>query len=518
MTSQSDQNNAKHWVSKIRNADKYYNPEKKRVVPPEDFQVNYRFIPQSTRILPSPCHTQFKQKDREGLIAYLKQDITLPDTVSGRILYELQMKSPLLAGSDPDQVIVHPVKLGDDYVLPGRALRGMLRSVLKIITAGEFGLVNCPDEKMGEGLSASVEANNFRRGYLKDSYADLDNQQWENDNQLDWTDAMLGLVDTETTKPSNSKQTSEAETLLSRVKIGFARLADTTSVELWPEENNPIRMPGAQPHPTYGPHYLAHTDESHSTPPTYCTADDNGRWTRNEKVEFAGRKRYPIVNITPDQFEAMFDNNLGRKDGDHWTYLRVIRPKIETTDKQANFIEAKFEGHIDFENLLPCELGALLWALSLGDENAFRGTGRYRHSLGHLKYYFLGQLAPANIKLELYDEVCSLKGTSDSDIDIDIDIEYFLKAYTDSSGYTETVDNAIDSLLICCDPNERKITKDSDWDKLKSNYGLARPPSTKVRPNYPAFQQLRTGNGNKLTDAQESIKKIIAAKGGLLRL
>lgn len=82
-----------------------------------------------------------------------------------------------------------------------------------------------------------------------------------------------------------------------------------------------------------------------------------------DQDRLAGWKRYPVQ----EQFAERLHETLQDK---------------TNIQSQLNLVSsgAEFKGRIQFHNLLPNELGALLWALSFGDSQL---TGRYCHSIGH---------------------------------------------------------------------------------------------------------------------------------------
>ena len=116
------------------------------------------------------------------------------------------------------------------------------------------------------------------------------------------------------------------------------------------------------PRPSFYPNYLVQPSQGKP----YKTLDDTNS-------ELRGWKRYPV----PADKTAINPNEPIR--GDHG-------PKMGA----ATFFKplpagTKFDGEISFHNLRPWELGALLWAIGLGQKQAEQHASTLRHSLGMAK-------------------------------------------------------------------------------------------------------------------------------------
>ncbi len=122
------------------------------------------------------------------------------------------------------------------------------------------------------------------------------------------------------------------------------------------------------PKASYFPNYICQAQSS----PQGDRLRENGQYTTlmSEEARVRGWKRYPVrgshklQDLTPDQ----------QKNRDIQTQLNPLPAGT------------RFEARIRFHNLLPEELGALVWALNWG------GGDRYRHSLGMGKPFGMGQV------------------------------------------------------------------------------------------------------------------------------
>lgn len=176
---------------------------------------------------------------------------------------------------------------------------------------------------------------------------------------LDLVEAMFGWAseDTDDHQPLKTRPPRE-RAVRSRVKFGFAK-ADKIRDGTYKQT-----LPGIAPRPSFFPFYLT-GPEGASHPMHFDNPD----------ARLAGRKRYPARN-------------------------RVPVPPPEVGDRQSSVCTFLNKGHrftsqIRVHNLHPVELGALVWALTLGQLTADAG---FRHMLGRGKAYGFGQ-----VKVEITD-------------------------------------------------------------------------------------------------------------------
>jgi CRISPR-associated protein (TIGR03986 family) len=125
----------------------------------------------------------------------------------------------------------------------------------------------------------------------------------------------------------------------------------------------------SSPKPSFFPAYLEQGErETIPKGQTYMTWDGDGQEKKGNRARIRGWKRYllrPDVAVPPP-------------------------PENSTPQVQVKLFPlvkgARFRGRVVFHNLRPVELGALLWAMTLG------GTEGARHSLGMGKPFGLGQV------------------------------------------------------------------------------------------------------------------------------
>ncbi|MCK9220718.1 MAG: TIGR03986 family CRISPR-associated RAMP protein [Bacteroidales bacterium] len=119
----------------------------------------------------------------------------------------------------------------------------------------------------------------------------------------------------------------------------------------------------AEPKPTSGELYLKQD------------GDILVNWSSNEGIKIAGTKEYWHKNTGSD----LWEDKKEKETKSHSGYLKALKP------------HSKFKGRIRFENLTDKELGALLFALDLGEG--------YCHKIGMGKPYGLGTI---NVSVKLH--------------------------------------------------------------------------------------------------------------------
>lgn len=92
----------------------------------------FRFVTLAESPVPAPAS-----------VRSARNHLPIPGGVSGSITVEWAAETPLLVGDvDERTKVASPVKLGDDYVLPGASLRGMVRATMEIVCRAKLGSVN----------------------------------------------------------------------------------------------------------------------------------------------------------------------------------------------------------------------------------------------------------------------------------------------------------------------------------------------------------------------------------------
>lgn len=182
--------------------------------------------------------------------------------------------------------------------------------------------------------------------------------------RLDFCQALFGHVPDEAAEGSHPVPSKRAW----RSRLFFSQaLVDDPSV-VHHEEVTGVAM---APKPSFHPFYLRRPDGA--------AGDAPFDWS-NEAMQLAGRKRYVPRDAArwpqpePEPADRQHDAPASRM-----TFIGNRAPDQPLT----------FTGRIRFHNLLPVELGALVWALTLGEHGA--GTRKRRHMLGRGKVHGYGQ-------------------------------------------------------------------------------------------------------------------------------
>jgi CRISPR-associated protein (TIGR03986 family) len=156
--------------------------------------------------------------------------------------------------------------------------------------------------------------------------------------------------------------------LKGRVSLGNAPVEPVNGESPCPERHGPTILNG--PKPTYYPNYIRQQTDADGRLASrdYATCI---RANAADRPEIRGQKRYPVRPVaavqplTPEQAQGS------------QAVATILHPLPAGT---------RFSGRILFHNLRPFELGALIWALTWGNND------RLRHSLGMGKPFGLGQV------------------------------------------------------------------------------------------------------------------------------
>jgi CRISPR-associated protein (TIGR03986 family) len=211
---------------------------------------------------------------------------------------------------------------------------------------------------------------------------------------LDWSDALFGRVserqqqaaeegDDAAPRAGGPPNTGNLPSLKSRLRFHFAKAEGATPL-------CEIKVVQGAPKASYDPFYLSRMKLDLYEQ----KADDRGEDRRelvqatwdSANAELNGHKRYPACMTASNSYRG------------------------NATDAQANMANTvqplesgcTFKVVIDFHNLHPLELGAVLWSLCFGDRSVLAGSGetsRYRHVAGRLRNKGFGRLRPASLRL-----------------------------------------------------------------------------------------------------------------------
>ena len=183
---------------------------------------------------------------------------------------------------------------------------------------------------------------------------------------MDWADALFGMAAEEKGEHSDGWQ--------GRLSFDFA-LANSAKEAC--VDNEAYKVLQGQPKASFDPFYLKKMDACVEKPAS---------WADKSNAMLSGYKRYPACReVDLPKPEDLSNVSLNKVES-------LVRPLKKG---------AIYKAAIDFHNLHPLELGALLWAISFGDPAVFNEDGKtsYRHVAGRLRNKGLGRLRPANVKL-----------------------------------------------------------------------------------------------------------------------
>lgn len=171
------------------------------------------------------------------------------------------------------------------------------------------------------------------------------------DKSLDMADLIFGCMADNSGSP-NENQSENHSGLKGRVNISMAQATEDA-----PETRFTEKMVLSSPKPGFYPSYIRQENENQ-----WRTLFDKG-------VKLAGWKRYKLK--------------------DYSKFVQQMTIRTEKPFVKLEYVPAgtQFTGTIRLHNLLPVELGALLWAIDFGDPDKFF------HSLGMGKPFGLGQVS-----------------------------------------------------------------------------------------------------------------------------
>ncbi len=191
---------------------------------------------------------------------------------------------------------------------------------------------------------------------------DYTNENHRKASGYDLADLLFGKIN-----PDKDK-----ENLKSRVSFGLATLIGKAEVD---QENYKETILNG-PKPTYFPNYIRQeTKES-----TKEIASKQYRTYMQKDSEIRGWKYYPVRRWQEVHVQAIKTQFRNKKKDNKKVKVKLLPLKKGTS----------FKSTIRFHNLLPKELGALLWTLKWGNDD------RLRHNLGMAKGFGFGQ-----VKLEI---------------------------------------------------------------------------------------------------------------------
>ena len=199
----------------------------------------------------------------------------------------------------------------------------------------------------------------------------IPNTQKPLNKELDWADALFGYAE-------EGKAQDGEQALQGRLSFDFARI-DNAEEACAPDEAFVVTQ--GQPKASFDPFYLKKKKASGGP----------AVWAKRDNAQLSGYKRYPACRPLdmPSKAKKLREYDLKSVES-------FVRPLKKGAVCRAS---------VEFHNLHPLELGALLWALSFGDPAVFTGgETRFRHVAGRLRNRGLGRLRPANARLAMLEQ------------------------------------------------------------------------------------------------------------------
>lgn len=311
-----------------------------------------------------------------------------------------------------------------------------------------FYLLGADNKPESFGLSQT-----YRLAYKKSLHDAIKNTSENHfSEEMDLAECIFGKISRDSNKPENS--------LRGRVQFEDATTASKPV-------DKPVKLILSNPKPSYYPTYIK--QESNKT--DYKTLMD-------KDVELSGWKRYPVKNTTTSS--EIGENN-----------------RIVSSFKPLS-AGSTFTGKVHFHNLKKEELGALLWAITWGEDKELS------HSVGMGKPYGYGQIKAEITKLSYLENIW----ITDSEEKIDND-------------YKDCTDDKVSSLITSwiksfTDEMEKEykvLMKDeaptADWEnsvQLKELKAMANPKNAE-RENW-NLEYMSTGILEPASKEGEKDKKI----------
>jgi|GEM_PF-2213788 len=244
----------------------------------------------------------------------------------------------------------------------GLDLFGKVRSsyVAQVATPSTYGLPVLARNSNDLGTDPTLSITPFLSKTYKNSIHDLLARAQTDpgnpgEDALDFIEALFGWAPTDEARNDPHKRKARERAWRSRVRFGFA-----TSIQQVHSSHETVvpEFVLVSPRPSFYPYYLR-PEEGATHPLDYD----------NDKVTLSGRKRYPARNGT--------------------------KPPTPATERMGNnlaFLKKgiTFTSEIRLHNVLPEELGAIVWAITLGQHGG--QDHELRHMIGRAKSYGHGQV------------------------------------------------------------------------------------------------------------------------------
>ncbi|MGY3436799.1 MULTISPECIES: RAMP superfamily CRISPR-associated protein [unclassified Marinovum] len=283
-------------------------------------------------------------------------DEPLEAGVSGHVDVSWLFDTPMLIGATKDRNgITGPIKMGQTYLLPGPTIRGNLRAYLAAITNSR--LQNLDDVKpkyaSKDPISLQKKIDEFRKNKAHNPAHDATYTP-------DFVEALFGFIH-EAEGVESNPNLHQALHLKSRLSFEPAYLVN---------EHN-----AAKDHISY-------------------TLVLGGPTGESKIYDSIARKVYPADYTISDRVTDRFQNRRVDPQTESAATLRFLHPSIPG-NRPKNLVPMHFRGRIRFHNVTMAELGALLFAVTLGNRP------HAKHRIGHAKAFGAGRCRAAMVDLTM---------------------------------------------------------------------------------------------------------------------
>jgi CRISPR/Cas system CSM-associated protein Csm3 (group 7 of RAMP superfamily) len=295
-----------------------------------------------------------------------------PDGLSGWVDVSWCFETPMLVGdtikipsdiplegggvAPRGKLLRKPQTINRQPVIPGTTLRGMIRSLIEIATSARLGphQLNPYDFPPPEKRKRNDKRKDFPlRGAVAYLHAsDKHNAVFDRNFSPDFAQALLGFISPETGELDPDEHS--ALHLKSRVSFGWAFEKSGRDEA---KSKRVYRALLSSPDPT------------------------------SVFMDHVGRRVYPVTKDTSEDVIDRIARSADKGSDGMPSYLWMLHPK----DEQC----LVFRGRIRFHNVTKVELGALMWAITLG-----MGPGM-RHSMGTARNYGAGRCFAADLHMKV---------------------------------------------------------------------------------------------------------------------
>lgn len=294
----------------------------------------------------------------------------LPDGLSGWVDVSWCFETPMLVGDT--QPTTHPVRLSNGEmtptgavvrnpqminkvpVIPGTTLRGTIRNLIETVTSARIG----PHRMNDYDFPLPRKPNDRREDFPLREIAESFQTSWAHNPGFtreftpDFAQALLGFISPDT--GDLDPEEHAALHLKSRVSFGWAWARSGLDAEASQKLH---RVLLASPDPT------------------------------SVFMDHVGRRVYPVTSDSLQTVAKRIEHQPSGRNDKMPSYLRFLHPKADQ--------RLVFRGRIRFHNVTEVELGALLWAITLGMSSGSR------HMIGMARALGAGRCFAADLKMQV---------------------------------------------------------------------------------------------------------------------